>query len=139
MQPMQTKARSWLLVILVCNALSTAIHYFDNYVNFDQYPMPAWITQDAVWMSWLVLTTIGCAGYWLYWQQKFWLAYGCLAIYAATGASTPGHYLYAPLSHFSAKMNIMIWSDGIVGFVLIAFLLWSILIDRPWQTSALSN
>jgi hypothetical protein len=138
-QPTQTYSRYWLLAILAFNMLSTAIHYCDNYIHFDQYPMPAWITQDAVWISWLVLTVIGGVGYWLYQQQKFWLAYGCLATYAATGASTPGHYFYAPLSHFSAKMNAMIWSDGIVSFALIGFLLWSILMDRPWQTSALSN
>jgi hypothetical protein len=139
MQSMQMKTRLWLLVILVFNALSTAIHYFDNYVNFDMYPMPDWITQDAVWISWVILTLIGSVGYWLYRQQKFWLAYVCLAVYTATGISTPGHYFYAPLNHFFAKMNVMIWSDGMVGFVLIAFLLWSILIDRPWQASALSN
>jgi hypothetical protein len=133
--PPSTPLHPWLLVILACNMLSTAIHYFDNYIYFDQYPVPAWISQDGVWISWLVLTIIGTIGYGLYRQQKFWLAYGCLALYAITGISTPGHYFYAPLSHFSAKMNAMIWSDGIVGFSLIAFVLWSALIDRPWQFS----
>lgn len=119
--------------------LSTAIHYVDNYMNFDQYPMPAWIAQDAVWISWLVLTVIGGVGYWLYWQQRFWLAYACLAVYTATGGSTLGHYFYASLNYFSAKMNLMIWSDGAVSLVLIAFLLWSVSKDRPWEKATLSS
>ncbi len=139
MHPSRTHARYWLLAILVLNVLSTAIHYFDNYVSFERYPMPVWITQDAVWKSWLVLTAIGGIGYWFYWQRQFLLAYLGLVIYSATGASTLGHYFYAPLSHFSAQMNAMIWSDGIVGFLLVAFLLWSILIDQPWKASALSS
>jgi hypothetical protein len=138
MHAKRTHTQYGLLTLLLLNVLSTAIHYWDNYVSFEHYPMPAWITQDAVWISWVMLTAIGSMGYWLYRQRQYWPAYVCLALYALTGASTPGHYFYAPLSHFSLPMNVMIWSDGFVGFALIAFLLWSSLIDRPWQRSALS-
>jgi hypothetical protein len=131
-------AQNRLWIICISNVISTAIHYFDNTIHFSQYPMPAWITQNSVWISWVVLTVIGGIGCWLYYQQKYWPAYTCLALYSLTGASTLGHYFYAPLSYFSLPMNIMIWSDGWVGFALIAFLLWSGLIDRPWQRSALS-
>jgi hypothetical protein len=139
MQMTKTNSHYWLSLILVLNVLSTGIHYFDNYVHFDQYPMPNWITQEAVWISWFVLTAIAGVGYWLYRQQQFWLAYACLAIYSTTGASTPGHYFYAPLNHFSTTMNAMILSDGLVSLLLIIFLIWSILVNRPWQSSALSN
>ncbi|MGB8697955.1 MAG: hypothetical protein WCD18_00935 [Thermosynechococcaceae cyanobacterium] len=133
MKGIQTPIQGWLLSILLLNLVSTGIHYWDNYVGFDHYPMPAWITPNGVWISWLVLTVFGCVGYWLYRQQKFWLAYACLAIYAIAGVSTPGHYVYAPLNHFSLKMNVMILSDGLVGASLIAFLVWSVVVDKPWQ------
>jgi hypothetical protein len=128
-----TKPQTWLLVILLTNLISTGIHYWDNYVSFDRYPVPAWITLDGVWMSWLLLTIVGSLGYWLYCQQKWWLAYLCLAIYISTGASTPLHYLYAPMSHFMMRMNISIWSDGVAALLLILFLIWSVAIAREWQ------
>jgi hypothetical protein len=128
-----TKPQTWLLVILLANLISTGIHYWDNYVSFDRYPVPAWITLDGVWISWLLLTIVGGLGYWLYCQQKWWLAYLCLAIYVSTGASTPLHYLYAPMSHFMMRMNISIWSDGLAALLLILFLVWSVVIAKEWQ------
>jgi hypothetical protein len=128
-----TQPQTWLIVILLANLISTGIHYWDNYVNFDRYPVPEWITLDGVWMSWLLLTVVGSLGYLIYCQQKWWLAYICLTIYVSTGASTPLHYLYAPMSHFMMRMNISIWSDGFVALLLILFLIWSVVIAREWQ------
>jgi hypothetical protein len=128
-----TKPQTWLLVILLTNLISTGMHYWDNYVSFDRYPVPAWITVDGVWMSWSLLTIVGSLGYWLYCQQKWWLAYICLTIYVSTGASTPLHYLYAPMSHFMMRMNISILSDGLAALLLILFLLWSVVIAKEWQ------
>jgi hypothetical protein len=128
-----TPPLTWLLVILLANLISTGIHYWDNYVSFDRYPVPAWITVDGVWISWLLFTLVGSLGYWLYCQQKWWLAYILLSVYALTGGSTPLHYLYAPMSHFMMRMNISIWSDGLVSLSLIVFLIWSVLIAREWQ------
>lgn len=134
-----TPPQTWLLVILLANLISTGIHYWDNYVYFDRYPVPDWITVDGVWISWLLLTIVGSLGYWLYCQRKWWLAYLCLVIYVSTGASTPLHYLYAPMSHFMIRMNISIWSDGLAALLLIIFLIWSILIEREWQESILTD
>jgi hypothetical protein len=128
-----TKPQTWLLVILIANLISTGIHYWDNYISFDRYPVPVWITIDGVWISWLLLTVIGSLGYWLYCQQKWSLAYLCLTIYVSTGASTPLHYLYAPMSHFMMRMNISIWSDGLAALLLILFLVWSVVIAKEWQ------
>jgi hypothetical protein len=128
-----TQSQIWLSIILFANLISTGIHYWDNYIYFDRYPVPAWITVNGVWQSWLFLTTIGGLGYWLYCQQKWYLAYICLFIYTLTGASTPLHYLYAPMSHFTIRMNISIVSDGLVSLLLIIFLFWSLAIAQEWQ------
>ncbi len=129
-----TQPQTWLLIVLAANLLSTAIHYWDNYVYFDRYPVPAWITVDVVWISWLLFTIVGGLGYWLYYQQRWYVAYSCLLVYAVTGASTPLHYLYAPMSHFMTRMNISIISDGVVSLSLIIFLIWSLVIRREWQS-----
>jgi hypothetical protein len=131
--------QTWLLVILLANLISTGIHYWDNYVYFDRYPVPAWITIDGVWISWLIFTIAGSLGYWLYYQQKWRLAYILLSVYVLTGASTPLHYLYAPMSHFMMRMNISILSDGLVALLLIIFLIWSIAIEREWQQPILTD
>jgi hypothetical protein len=128
-----TAPQTWLLFILLANLLSTAIHYWDNYMYFDMYPVPDWITVDGVWISWLLFTIAGSLGYWLYCQQKWWLAYVLLLIYTLTGGSTPLHYLYAPMSHFMMRMNISIVSDGLVSLFLFIFLIWSVTIAREWQ------
>lgn len=128
-----TKSQMWLSTILLANLISTGIHYWDNYVYFDQYPVPAWITLNVVWISWLLFTIIGVLGYWLYCQQKWYLAYICILIYTVTGASTPLHYLYAPMSHFIMRMNISIVSDGFLSLLLIIFLFWSLVIAKEWQ------
>lgn len=130
-----TKSQTWLLVILLTTLISTGIHYWDNYVYFDRYPVPAWITVDGVWISWLLFTIAGGFGYWLYCHQKWWLAYISLSVYVLTGASTLLHYLYAPMKHFMMRMNISILSDGLVALLLILFLIWSITIEREWQRS----
>ncbi len=132
-----SQSQKGLIVIVLCNVLSTAIHYWDNYVHFDAYPVPPWITPDRVWLAWVSLTMAGLIGLWLYGRQNYWLAYACLAVYALTGASTLGHYFYAPFSYFSAAMNAMILSDGVVGYSLLGFVLWSALLNRPWQTESL--
>jgi hypothetical protein len=128
-----TQSQTWLLIVLVANLISTGIHYWDNYVYFDRYPVPAWITVDVVWISWLLFTIAGGLGYWLYCQQRWYLAYSCLLVYAVAGASTPLHYLYAPMSHFMMRMNISIVSDGVVSLSLTTFLVWSLVIQREWQ------
>ena len=127
------QSQIWLLIILLTNLISTGIHYWDNYVSFDQYPVPTWITPNVVWISWLLFTVIGVLGYWLYCQQKWDLAYICLLVYAITGVSTPLHYLYAPMSHFTMRMNTSIVSDGLFSLLLIIFLFWSLVIAQQGQ------
>ena len=128
-----TQPQICLAIVLAANLISTGIHYWDNYVYFDRYPVPAWITVDVVWISWMLFTIAGSLGYWLYCQHKWYLAYSCLLVYVVTGASTPLHYLYAPMNHFMTRMNISIVSDGIVSLSLIIFLIWSLVIRREWQ------
>ena len=128
-----TKIQVLLLSILLAGLILTGFHYWNNYMNFERYPLPGWITQPGVYLAWCELLPFGM-GSWLYSRGKFWLAYGCLGLYALTSISTLGHYFYAPMNHFSTRMNISMWSDGIVGCSLIAFIVWSALFQREWQS-----
>jgi hypothetical protein len=115
-----------LLLIVITSIIITSIHYTDNAICISQYPEPEWITVSGVYLTWGVLTLIGLAGYWLYTQEKLWLAYICLGVYSITGLSSPTHYLYGAMSDFSFKMHALIWLDAIVGAMVLFFVLRSI-------------
>ncbi|WP_253274540.1 hypothetical protein [Nostoc sp. PCC 7107] len=121
-----------LKILLIASIISTFIHYTDNYLFIEQYPQPAWITAPAVYQTWLILTAIGITGYWLYKYQKYWLAYAFLFIYSLTGITSPGHYLYGKFSQFSAKMHLLIWTDGLTGLAILGFIFWSAIILKNW-------
>ncbi|HIK17818.1 MAG TPA: hypothetical protein IGS53_21360 [Leptolyngbyaceae cyanobacterium M33_DOE_097] len=130
-----TTNRSALLTwLLLASLISTAIHFTDNYFFIDHYPQPSWITAPSIYQSWIVLTAIGAIGYWLYRAQRFWLAYPCLAIYSLTGLASPAHYLYGPLSQFSPKMHLFIWTDGLTCLAVLGFVFWSLFLRQEWRT-----
>ncbi len=123
----------WLQSLLIINLVSTIIHYIDNYIFFDQYPLPDWVVPEGVYISWLILTPFAFLGYWLYHKRLFWLAYGCLCIYSVTATSSLLHYFYAPPLSFGWKMNLLICSDGIAGTALISFIVWSLFFHQEWR------
>jgi hypothetical protein len=120
------KYLSLLRILLIISIISTAIHFTDNYLFFERYPQPVWITAPSIYQSWAILTAIGIVGYGLYKWGKFWLACGCLLLYSLTGLASPGHYLYGHLSQFSFKMHLFIWTDGLAGLAILVFTLWMI-------------
>jgi len=129
----QKTPQTLLLFLVIVNAISTILHYTDNFVDYDKYPQPAWITPDSIYLAWIALTICGVLGYLFYVKNAFWSAYLCLGIYSITGVSSPAHYLYPAHHAFSGKMHLLIWTDAIAGISLLFFILWSALIAREWQ------
>ncbi len=129
----KASSQSTLKLILVASIVSTAIHFTDNYQFIEHYPQPTWVTAPSIYQSWMILTTVGIIGYWLYKSRQFWFAYLCLSIYSLTGLASSGHYLYGSWSQFSFKMHLFIWTDAITGSAVFAFVLWSLLFLKEWQ------
>jgi hypothetical protein len=128
-----------LLSIVVFNLISTWLHYTDNAIYVDRYPEPAWFTTIGVFVTIVIMTPIGLAGYWLYRQSQFLLAYVILGIYSITSISSPGHYLFPGAMAMTAKMHTLIWLDGLAGICLIGFLVWSVGIAQEWKMSRSSH
>jgi hypothetical protein len=125
-----------LLIIMAVNFVSTWLHYTDNALFLDQYPGPDWFTTPGVFATIILMTPVGLWGYWLYTKNLFWLSYLALGLYSITSISSPGHYLF-PMNHeMSLKMHGLIWSDGISGFSLIAFILWSVIVAQEWDKTS---
>lgn len=129
---LQRTRQQLLLLLLLVSIVSTFVHYTDNFFFFNQYPQPEWITLSSIYVAWFVLTAIGITGYRLYSYQRFQLAYPCLFLYSLTGLSSLGHYFYGNLSEFSARMNLLIWTDGLTGLTVLLFTLWSGLVLKEW-------
>ncbi|MGL4618029.1 hypothetical protein [Chroococcidiopsis sp.] len=127
------KNRSLLIALLIINAISTILHYTDNFLYYDKYPQPTWITPDSIYLAWIVLTIFGVVGYVLYVKGIFWAAYVCLGVYSITGLSSPGHYFYAAQNIFTGKMHLLIWTDAIAGISLLIFILRSALVLKEWH------
>lgn len=67
--------------------------------------LPASWSRADVYLAWMVLTTIGVAG-WLLVARGYRLpGLLLLAVYAALGIGSLGHYVLAPLSAHTATMN----------------------------------
>lgn len=125
--------RILLLALLIINAISTILHYTDNFLFSERYPQPSWMTPDSIYIAWIVLTIFGIVGYLLYVKEIFWAAYVCLEIYSITGISSPGHYFYSAQHIFSGKIHLLIWMDAIAGISLLIFILRSALILQEWR------
>jgi len=126
----ETGRQLLLKILLVASMVSTFIHFTDNYLYFEHYPQPDWITLPGVYRSWIIWTIFGIAGYMLYTRGNFGLSYVCLAFYSFCGITSLGHYLYGGMSEFSLKMHFFILTDGAAGFAILGFTIWSSLIVR---------
>jgi hypothetical protein len=122
-----------LMSLLAINVVVTLIHYSDSAIHLASYPGPTWFSPTGVMAIWVVMTLLSPIGYWLYVQQKFITAYLCLGVYALTGLTSPGHYLYEGAQSMTIKMTALIWSDAIAGVLIVGFLFWSGLFQREWQ------
>lgn len=101
--------RRLLRTLLLAYGTATLVHFIHNAEFLREYPgMPATWTRAGVYGAWLVLTGIGITG-WLLLVRGFRTAgLGLLALYAAGGLDSLGHYVLAPLSLHSAAMNATI-------------------------------
>jgi hypothetical protein len=128
-----------LLALIALNLISTWLHYTDNALFLNQYPVPDWFTPIGVLATVIVMTPIGLFGYWSYARRSLWLAYLSLGAYSITSVSSPGHYLFPMLTPMSLKMHGLIWLDAVSGLSLISFLLWSCAVAQEWRNPEMSE
>ena len=125
-----TRARSLTVLrwILAFSIASTGLHYTHNFFEIDRYPdglVSGAVVQAAIVVAWPLLTAIGLLGYRLYAQGRFSHAHACLLAYSFTGISTLGHFVYGS-PDIPAFFYATIFTDGLTGFAVLAFTLWSV-------------
>jgi hypothetical protein len=119
--------KSVLRWILAASIVSTGLHYTHNFIAIDRYPdgpVSGTVTQAAILISWPLLTAIGLLGYRFYAQRHFRNAHACLLAYSFAGISTLGHFIYGS-PDIPAFFYATIFTDGLSGFAVLGFALWS--------------
>ncbi len=127
-----------LAVILSFSIVSTGAHYAHNFVRMDDYPGGGAGVKVAILLSWPLLTAIAVYGYRLYAAGRFREAHICLLLYAPLGLVTPAHFLYGE-PDIPAFFYATIFTDGIAGLAVVAFVVWSARRHGPLDAAELSN
>jgi hypothetical protein len=113
-----------LLVLLVAEIGSTAVHYGDNWLEIGDYPGSDKLPGAAsVPIAWVLLTIVGLIGYHLYRTEFSRRAHILLMVYSATGISSLAHFIYGAPAHTVQIVSVAI--DGLTGLAMLAFAIWS--------------
>jgi hypothetical protein len=120
MSPDRSGLRTLALLLLVYGAASL-VHFVHNAEFIAEYPnLPATWSRADVYLAWIAVTAVGIAG-WLLVSRSYAMAgFALLAIYAALGLDSLGHYVLAPLSAHTFAMNATIMLEvTAAGLVLV--------------------
>ena len=98
-----------LTIVLLAYGLASLIHFVHNAEFLADYPsLPASWTRVGVYFAWVGMTVVGTGG-WLLVSRGYQLAgLLLLAVYAALGLDSLGHYVVAPPSSHTLAMNATI-------------------------------
>jgi hypothetical protein len=110
-----------LLVLLLIYGLATLVHFVHNAEFLADYPnLPASWSRSGVYWAWLAMTAVGLGG-WVVFRRGFTLTgLLLLAVYAAFGLDSLGHYMVAPISAHTLGMNASILLEVATAAVLLA-------------------
>lgn len=118
----------WLLGVAV---LVSVVHYVDNYLNYDDYPLPG---PDAavpapsatlVAVGWFVFTASGAAGLLLWFRRHITSAAVALTGYSVSGLIGIAHYTAPGASDMVWWRQAHIVADIVCGVAVLAFALWA--------------
>lgn len=117
---MKTDANRLLLILLLTYCAASLIHFIHNAEFLPQYPgLPASWSSFGVYLAWAVMTLVGGIGSVLFFRGYRRVGLAILAVYAALGLDSLGHYFVAPLAAHTAAMNSTILMEvGAAALVL---------------------
>jgi hypothetical protein len=100
--------RTAFFLFLAC----TLMHFVHNAEFLADYPnMPKGLSRGSVYLAWLVLASVGAAGYFLRVRGHRWTGTATLGAATLMAFDSLGHYWLAPFSAHTAAMNATILAD----------------------------
>ena len=118
------RALKILTVVFAAAIASSLVHYTDNYLAFDRFPLDEpgpRITSDSVWIAWIGFTAFGLPCYLLYRRGRNLLASALLAVYSLSGLIGIGHYTAPGMSELAWWRHLHIGVDILAGIAVMAF------------------
>jgi hypothetical protein len=128
-----------LNIVFFTAVASSIVHYTDNYFAFDRFPQASSgpeVTDDMIWIAWVVLTAFGAAGYVLYRRGQVRRGSMLLAVYSISGLVGLAHYTAPGMTELAWWRHAHIWGDIVCGVALLAFAVWSVRQTRPVAPSS---
>lgn len=110
-----------LFLLLAVYAAASLVHFVHNAEFLGDYPgLPDWWSRGGVYLAWVAMTAVGAVGALLVHRARALIGLMLLAVYAALGLDSLGHYVVAPLSAHTVMMNATILLEvGAAGLVLL--------------------
>lgn len=110
-----------LFLLLALYAVASLVHFVHNAEFLGDYPgLPASWSRGGVYLAWIGMTALGGVGALLVYRGRESIGLMLLAVYAALGLDSLGHYVVAPLSAHSSMMNTTILLEvGAAALVLL--------------------
>ena len=115
--------------LLALGLLVSVVHYADNTINYDDFPVAASgpnPSRTVVAVAWFVFTAFGVAGLVLYVRGRVRAAGGCLAIYALSGLVGLAHYTAPGATGMPWWRQAHVVADILCGIAILAFAFWSV-------------
>ncbi|GAB6259972.1 hypothetical protein [Photobacterium sp. R1] len=109
--------------ILLATVVSSIFHYVDNIMFFANYPEPVWIQPRMIDLFWFAMTPLAPLGYQQVKRGHCHISAFLLITYGLCNMLTLGHYNFAPLSHISTKIHLLILFEALMGGILIGYIL----------------
>ncbi|MEO0422486.1 MAG: hypothetical protein AAF184_09145 [Pseudomonadota bacterium] len=125
------------LVLVGINLIVATAHCLDNIVFFHRYPEPDWITGPHIVDMLFIVALIGLAvGYFAFRARRRGMAALGLGVFSLISVSALGHYLYAPMSALTLRMNLLILLEAGGAVVLAGFV---VLSQWRWQRGVIRS
>lgn len=110
-----------LFLLLSIYAVASLVHFVHNAEFLGDYPgLPDSWTSGGVYLAWVAMTAVGALGALLVYRAREAIGLMLLAVHAALGMDSLGHYVVAPVSAHSSMMNATILLEvGAAALVLL--------------------
>ena len=123
--PDHARAVRVLTALLGAAVVVSVVHYLDNYVNYDAFPVPdsgPVPSRGLVGGSWFAFTAAGVLGYLLFrWGRRLELACALLLTYSLSGLVGFGHYSAPGMLDAPWWRQAHVVADIVLGLSLAAF------------------
>ena len=117
----------YLKAILAFGIVSTGVHFVHNFVKIEDYPespIPDWVVQTAIVVSWPIFTWLAIEGYRRYVRGDVRGARPRLLAYAAWTLFSLGHFTEGN-PDIPPVFYATIFTDVLAGLLVLGFVLWS--------------